>query len=600
MGVLAGVSSVLSVLGFAIQLADGIKKACVLWESLQEAPHEVQMIWLCSEVLESLNHLSQKIVFPNTDTALLIKRYRAMKGVIKIEKLQGLQSRLNSAKLTLILARQNSSQLLSMQTYKSQQQLINMVDGIKLDLQELASKTVVITSRDPPDSNVHFEALKVEARALACTIKNHVMRLGFERAMDLAFSTLSNPTKRTLRRKSVFLHNKEHSFSTINTPFGTVNICTTTSSFADGTYKSRTNLIMHPSRLLQLCGVSLGVRIALSKSCGTFNPELKAYRTVPNDSTIFRLCRDGRIDAIRCLFDEGLASPRDTDSCGRTPLMIAASTGQLSTCKFLVNEGADLEVRDIQNKLNSAMELEDIDMIDHLFRSCPHYITEDWIAPSIGHSLVRKIRESDQTHLICCMMNYGMDIHSSSPVLSSATSQHPEAGLQGTITTLLLQKSVAFFRFKTTLQYLGIDIAKFVCDEIQQGPAAAAGWTTQTLCAAFKLNYIPKDALPYFMCLHDCEHDLYCYGRDLSLEILLDKLKSRSELSSGLQDILREREEDLIKFQSIDGRICSWCGELGMSYATENECIIARFDLYRRAAKEREVEVEDSMFLLSI
>ncbi|KAF7936852.1 hypothetical protein EAE99_002201 [Botrytis elliptica] len=63
------------------------------------------------------------------------------------------------------------SGLLSMQTYKSQQQLVNMVDGIKLDLQELASKTVVITSRDLPDSDAHFDALKVEARALACNIK---------------------------------------------------------------------------------------------------------------------------------------------------------------------------------------------------------------------------------------------------------------------------------------------------------------------------------------------------------------------------------------------------------------------------------------------
>ncbi|KAF7948069.1 uncharacterized protein EAE97_003480 [Botrytis byssoidea] len=239
MEVLAGVSSVLSVLDFAIQLADGIKKACALWESLQEAPREVQMtckdlraisnvlddiqleenqfmhhsdsiveaLELCSEVLESLNHLSQKIVFANTDTNLLSKRWRAMKAVIKMDKLQELQSRLNGVKLTLVLARQNSSQLLSMQTYKSQQQLMNMVDGIKLDLQGLASKTVVITSRDPPDSKVHFDALKVEARALARTIKNPVMRLGFERAIDLAFSTLSNSAERSLRRKSAVLDN---------------------------------------------------------------------------------------------------------------------------------------------------------------------------------------------------------------------------------------------------------------------------------------------------------------------------------------------------------------------------------------------------------
>ncbi|KAF7923161.1 uncharacterized protein EAE98_007866 [Botrytis deweyae] len=717
MEVLAGVSSVLSVLGFAIQLADGIKKACALWESLQEAPHEVQMICkdlrAISNILDDIkieeNHsrisqsLKSKDRIPKNRYYLVDQEMARYEGSHKDEKLQGLQSRLNSAKPTLVLARQNSSQLLSMQTHKSQQQLVNMVDGIKLDLQELASKPVVITSRDLPDSNAHFDALKVEARALACNIKNPAMRLGFDRAMDLAFSTLSNPAERSLRRKSVSLHSGKHSISITNTPFGTINIYITTLSFADGTYKSRTNLIMHPSRLLQLCGVSLGVRIALSKSCGTFKPELKAYRAVPDDSTIFRLCRDGRIDAIRCLFDEGLASPRDTDSYGRTPLMIAASTGQLSTCKFLVNEGADLEVRDIQNNdlgsyacgtwsydlgkggvpfglshnenqvrvpcdirievlrmfleqfevsedpnssgvvglyrlahtprlvadrkllfwaasmlqdqliltsnlrdyflstLISAMKLEDTNMIHHLFRSHPHDITEAWNAPSIWRCLAKKLRSSDQTHLIRCMISYGMDLHNSSAMLSFTSLKFPEVEYQGTITGCLLQSSAAFFRFKTTLQNLGIDIAKFVCDEIQQGPAAAAGWTTQNLLAAFNLDYIPGDALPYFTCLPDCQLFCYNYGREFSWEILLEKLKPRSDLSSGLEDILREREEDLVKFQSIDGRICSGCGELGMSHATENEQLDARYNLYygplRQAAKERETEVEDSMFL---
>ncbi|TGO66788.1 hypothetical protein BOTNAR_0054g00270 [Botryotinia narcissicola] len=654
MEVLAGVSSVLSVLDFAIQLADGIKKACALWESLQEAPHEVQMtckdlraisnvlddiqleenqfmhhsdsiieaLELCSEVLESLNHLSQKIVFSNTDTNLLSKRWRAMKAVKKMDKLQVLQSRLNGVKLTLVLARQNSSQL---------------------DLQGLASKTVVITSRDAPDSKVHFDALKVEVRALARTIKNPVMRLGFERAMDLAFSTLSNSAERSLRRKSVVLDNVEHSLSTIKTPFGKINIYITTLSFADGTYKSCTNLIMHPSRLLQLCGVSLGVRVALSKSCGTFKPELKAYRAVPDDSAIFRLCRDGRLDGIRCLFDEGLASPRDTDSYGRTPLMIAASTGsgiysimilghacgtwdpgygkhrvpfgfshsenrpwmhcdirievlRMFLEQFEVSEDPSspgfrglcslaASTRFVGNRqrlanrkllywtssmlldrlaltpnlsayfkcaLSAAVQFEDIDMIDHLFRSCPHDIKGDWIAPSIA----------------------------------------------------LCLSSVALFQFKTTLHNLGIDIAKFVCDEIQQGPIVAAGWNFQSLHAVFNLDYLPNDSLPYFLCLQECITAPYKYGRELSWEILLDKLKAGSDFSSGVEDILRKRDEDLIKFQSMDGRVCSCCGELGMSYATEDEWVTALYNLYRdrlrQAAKEREAEVEDPTFLLSV
>ncbi|KAF5870944.1 uncharacterized protein Bfra_009498 [Botrytis fragariae] len=92
----------------------------------------------------------------------------------------------------------------------------------------------------------------------------------------------------------------------------------------------------------------------------------------------------------------------------------------------------------------------------------------------------------------------------------------------------------------------------------------------------------------------------YKYGRELSWEILLDKLEAGSDFSSGFEDILQEREENIIKFQSIDGRVCSCCGEVGMSYATEDERTLALYDLCRdrprQVAKEREAGVEDSMF----
>ncbi|KAF7948070.1 uncharacterized protein EAE97_003481 [Botrytis byssoidea] len=254
--------------------------------------------------------------------------------------------------------------------------------------------------------------------------------------------------------------------------------------------------------------------------------------------------------------------------------------------------------------LFAAMQFEDIDMIDHLFRSCPRDITGDWIAPSIALCLVSKIREFDQAHLIRCMMSHGMDLHSPSAMLPSTIPKHPQVAYRATITSLLLQSSVALFQFKTTLHNLGIDTSKFVCDEIQQGPIVAAGWTFQSLHAVLNLDYLPNDSLPYFLCLQKCITAPYKYGREPSWEILLDKLKAGSDFSSGVEDILWERDEDLIKFQSMDGRVRSCCGELGMSYATEDEWVTALYNLYRdrlrQAAKEREAEVEDSMFLLSV
>ncbi|KAF7859636.1 hypothetical protein EAF04_008715 [Stromatinia cepivora] len=117
--------------------------------------------------------------------------------------------------------------------------------------------------------------------------------------------------------------------------------------FADDTCKVRTTITLHPSRFLQLCGVRFGLKIALSKSPGTIEHALRAYTAVPDNAIIFKLCWEGRTEAINLLFEKGLASPWDTDSYGETPLMIVALAGRLDTCKFLMRKGADVEARNI-------------------------------------------------------------------------------------------------------------------------------------------------------------------------------------------------------------------------------------------------------------
>ncbi|TGO30079.1 hypothetical protein BPAE_0008g00710 [Botrytis paeoniae] len=351
MEVPAGVSSVISILSLTSQLADGIKKACALWESIQEASQEVEIICkdlrAISNVFDDIRLEENQFMQRSSSIAEALGLCSEHKGSYK----DGEATRV-TVKIEL---RENDLGFGSPELF----QLVSMVDEIRLDLQQLTSETIETTSRDPPDSNVHFDALKVQARTLTRNVKNPGMRLGIERAMDLAFAELTNPAERGLRGKFASLDNVEYSLSSINTPFGTLNIRITTLSFEDNTYKMRTNLIIHPSRFSQLCGVNFGFRIALSNSYGAFKHELKAYRAVPDDAAIFRLCREGQIDVIQHLFDEGLASPLDTDSFGRTLLMdgtslspsclMAASAGNISTCKFLVNEGADLEVRDMQN-----------------------------------------------------------------------------------------------------------------------------------------------------------------------------------------------------------------------------------------------------------
>ncbi|KAJ8061764.1 hypothetical protein OCU04_009561 [Sclerotinia nivalis] len=169
--------------------------------------------------------------------------------------------------------------------------------------------------------------------------------------MNLAFSELSSPFKRgksaTPRRKAVTLHHPEHSFSTTNTPFGTIHLRTITLFFAHDTCKVRITIPLHPSRFLQLCGVRFGLKIVLSKSPGTIEHALRPYTAIPDNAIIFKLFWERRTDAINNLLEKRLASPWDTNSYGETPLMIAALAGRLDTCKFLLRNGADVEARTI-------------------------------------------------------------------------------------------------------------------------------------------------------------------------------------------------------------------------------------------------------------
>ncbi|KAI9651122.1 hypothetical protein NHQ30_001159 [Ciborinia camelliae] len=205
----------------------------------------IEALGLCSEVLVSLNRLSQKIGPLKAETTRTITKWWALEAVIKMEKLRELQSKLN--------LREND---------------------LNFGSAEL----------DPPDMNGHPEALKREARALACSMKNPVMKLGFEKAMVLAFSELSNPLQtkpNTLRRRETgLLGFPDYPFSTISTPFETVHLRMITMLFADNTYNMRTTITMHLSRFMRLCGVRFGLNIAISKSPGIINHALRAYSAI--------------------------------------------------------------------------------------------------------------------------------------------------------------------------------------------------------------------------------------------------------------------------------------------------------------------------------
>jgi len=84
---------------------------------------------------------------------------------------------------------------------------------------------------------------------------------------------------------------------------------------------------------------------------------------MPDNSLIFEFCRQGNLNAVRQLISQGQGSIRDVNSWGETPLhaclstlyivselainyfQIAAANCNYELCTFLVDQGADREVK---------------------------------------------------------------------------------------------------------------------------------------------------------------------------------------------------------------------------------------------------------------
>ncbi|OCL15462.1 hypothetical protein AOQ84DRAFT_60928 [Glonium stellatum] len=70
-------------------------------------------------------------------------------------------------------------------------------------------------------------------------------------------------------------------------------------------------------------------------------PVLKTFPIIPEDAPIRQAICRGDLMAVRRLFAEGSASPRDQDPDGINLLAWAAVFGQVGICRYLLEEGED-------------------------------------------------------------------------------------------------------------------------------------------------------------------------------------------------------------------------------------------------------------------
>ena len=104
-------------------------------------------------------------------------------------------------------------------------------------------------------------------------------------------------------------------------------------------YEHETSYTIYPATWLIHRGIQYGLRLRwYSSFTQGWKTTLKAFYPVPDNAVIFEFCKQGNVPAVRTLLSGGLASVRDTDSRGYTPLHVSL----VRTEYFVENESERL------------------------------------------------------------------------------------------------------------------------------------------------------------------------------------------------------------------------------------------------------------------
>ena len=138
------------------------------------------------------------------------------------------------------------------------------------------------------------------------------------------------------RRQVTVKRTREATTSVVQTFLGTIRATSTTilqSSRQIGDlipdreqdqYEYKTSYTISPASWLIRLGIHYGLHLGFSSSSTHgWKNTLQTFCPVPDDALIFDFCRHGNVSAVRRLLSGGLASVRDTNSQGYTPLHVS-------------------------------------------------------------------------------------------------------------------------------------------------------------------------------------------------------------------------------------------------------------------------------------
>jgi ribosomal protein L7/L12 len=325
--VLGVVASGISVVSFAIQLAESIQKLRAFYSLVREAPTEILHILdeleTQSLILENIEESTQGDVFLDPRTKLAVnksfrlctksgealktlakeledgidkgKKRGGFKMALKKDKIEEIRKRLESSKATMSLAIQCYNSAIQRQNWESHEldmihmkAIVGQMSGLMIMSKESA-RSQVAEEDDGQDQKLHDEASprredsplihENQGRVYYPSRARIVIR---QSGMKLLLGTFDIAISQ--RRKST----------------------TTSISLNIPDWIS--------ARRYQIC---------FKKSQQGWDQSFRTYRTVPLDAKVFDYCMAGDLTGLQYLFESGFSSPFEIDPEGRTPLHVS-------------------------------------------------------------------------------------------------------------------------------------------------------------------------------------------------------------------------------------------------------------------------------------
>lgn len=84
----------------------------------------------------------------------------------------------------------------------------------------------------------------------------------------------------------------------------------------------KTSFQFYPARWLISWNLNIGVELLIAHGSRGWKNDIRTFRAVSDDHTIFDFCRTGNITGVKALLSSGTASPWDTNTHGWTPLHV--------------------------------------------------------------------------------------------------------------------------------------------------------------------------------------------------------------------------------------------------------------------------------------